>query len=58
MRIAVQVARHVLNAAVDAGAPKANPATALRLARPRKPEKLFLNPEQQVHAFADAIVRP
>lgn len=42
VRIPVQMARHVLGIAVDAGALKANPATALRLARPRKAEQLFL----------------
>lgn len=57
VRIAVQVARHVLGVAVDAGALKANPATALRLARPRKAEKLFLRPEE-VQALAEAITPP
>ena len=57
VRISVQIARHVLGVAVDAGALKANPATALRLARPRKAEQLFLTPEQ-VQAFAEAIGGP
>jgi integrase len=57
VRIAVQVARHVLSVAVDAGALKANPATALRLARPPKAEMLFLRPEQ-VQALAEAITPP
>lgn len=57
VRIAVQVARHVLAVAVEGGALKANPATALRLARPRKPEMLYLNPEQ-VQALAETIVKP
>lgn len=57
VRIAVQVTRHVLAVAVDAGALKANPATALRLARPAKAEKLFLRPEE-VEALAQAIAPP
>jgi integrase len=57
VRIAVQVARSVLGVAVDAGALKANPATALKLARPRKAEQLFLGPEQ-VEALALAIAEP
>lgn len=57
VRIAVQVARHVLTVAVDAGALKANPATALRLARPPKAEMLFLKPEE-VQALAEAIAPP
>ena len=57
VRIAVQVARHVLAVAVDAGALKANPATALRLARPRRSEMLFLTPEQ-VQMLADSIGQP
>ena len=57
VRISVQIARHVLGVAVDAGALKANPATALRLARPRKAEQLFLTPEQ-VQALAEAIGGP
>lgn len=57
IRLAVQVARHVLSVAVEGGALKANPATALRLARPRRPEMLYLDPAQ-VQALADAIVRP
>ncbi len=39
------------------GALKANPATALRLARPRKSEMLFLIPEQ-VQMLADSIGQP
>ena len=57
VRIAVQIARSVLGVAVDAGALKANPATALKLARPRKAEQLFLSPEQ-VEALAMAIAEP
>ncbi len=57
IRIAMQVARHVLGVAVDAGALKANPATAMRLARPRKAEMLFLRPEE-VQALAEAIAPP
>ena len=57
VRIAVQVARHVLAVALDAGALKANPATALRLARPRKSETLFLTPEQ-VQVLAESIAQP
>lgn len=57
VRIAAQVARHVLAVAVDAGALKANPASALRLVRPRKSEMLFLRPEE-VHALAEAITPP
>ncbi len=57
VRIAVQVARHVLAVAVDAGALKANTATALHLARPRKSEMLFLRPEE-VQAIAEAIAPP
>jgi integrase len=57
VRIAAQVARHVLAVAVDAGALKANPASALRLVRQRKSEMLFLRPEE-VHALAEAIAPP
>lgn len=57
VRISVQIARHVLGVAVDAGALKANPASSLRLARPRKAEQLFLTPEQ-VQALAEAIGGP
>ena len=57
VRIAVQVARSVLGVAVDAGALKANPATALKLARPRKAEQFFLSPEE-VDALAEAIAPP
>jgi len=57
VRIAAQVARHVLAVAVDAGALKANPASALRLVRQRKSEMLFLRPEE-VQALAEAITPP
>jgi integrase len=57
VRVAAQVARHVLAVAVDAGALKANPASALHLVRQRKSEMLFLRPEQ-VQALADAIAAP
>ena len=54
VQVAVQVTRHVLNVAVEAGALRANPALALRLAKSVAGEKLFLSPEQ-VSALADAI---
>jgi len=54
VQVAVQVARHVLNVAVEGGALRANPAHALRLPRAAKGEKLFLRPEQ-VAALAEAI---
>lgn len=57
VRIAAQVTRHVLGVAVDAGALKANPATALRLAQRRKSEMLFLTPEQ-VQSLAETIAEP
>jgi hypothetical protein len=57
VRIAAQVARHVLSGAVDAGALKANPGSALRLVRQHKSEMLFLRPEE-VHALAGAIASP
>lgn len=57
VRIAAQVACHVLAVAVNAGALKANPASALRLVRQRKSEMLFLRPEE-VQALAEAIAPP
>lgn len=54
IQVAVQVARHVLNAAVEGGALRANPAHDLRLPRCATGETLFLRPEQ-VEALADAI---
>ena len=57
VRLAAQVARHVLAVAVDAGALKANPASSLRLVRQRKSEMLFLTPEQ-VEDLAQIIAPP
>ena len=57
VRIAAQVARHVLAVALDAGTLKVKPASALRLVRPGKSEMLFLRPEE-VHALAEAITPP
>ncbi|MGH9186000.1 MAG: tyrosine-type recombinase/integrase, partial [Acidimicrobiales bacterium] len=54
VRVAVQVARSVLEVALDAGAIKANPARGLSVPRAVKAEKLFLTAEQ-VETLAEAI---
>lgn len=57
VRIAVHVARSVLEVAVEAGAIKANPVRGVRLPRSAKTEMLFLTPTQ-VEALADVIDPP
>lgn len=54
VQIAVQVVRHVLNAAAEGGGLRANPAHAMRLPKAAKGDTLFLRPEQ-IAALAEAI---
>ena len=57
IRIALHVARSVLEMAVDAGALKANPAIGVKLPRAAKTDKHFLRPDQ-VEDLADIIKAP
>lgn len=57
IRIALHVARSVLELAVDAGALKANPAVGVKIPRAVKADKHFLMPNQ-VEDLAEIIKRP
>ncbi|MDQ3680226.1 MAG: site-specific integrase [Actinomycetota bacterium] len=57
VRIAMHVARSVFAVALEAGAIKSNPASAVRLPRAAKTEMLFLTPAQ-VETLAAAIAPP
>lgn len=57
IRIAVHVARSVLELAVDAGAIKANPAIGVKIPRSAKTDKHFLRPDQ-VEDLAGVILAP
>jgi integrase len=57
VRIALHVARSVLELAVDAGALKGNPAVGVKLPRGEKTDKLFLTPDQ-IEDLAHIIKAP